>query len=439
MFDIRTFRKRRARHAAATVTALALAWAAAAASAQPSNAWSTPPELRQLVAEALQNNPEIRAAAAERLAAEKRISPAGALEDPMFEAGVVNVPVPSWSFSAEDMTMKMLGLTQRLPFPGKRQLRSDVAAFDAEVIGHGYRETVNRVAREVRLAYYDLALAQISTDIIMRNRDVLEQFLKTAESRYAAGQATQAEVLKAQTQLARMLDELLRLERDRPSAEADLQRALGKVPPMSLQATLAPMSAVPLNREALFDQAVANRPQLLGLQAAIARADKSIELMRKDYYPDFDVKLGYGLRDRAPDGMRRDDMITFTVAINLPVWRESKLDPKVAEAIAMRDQAQQMYLAQQNELRMRLRQQIAIAEQSAKSVQLYDSAILPQARLAVEASFAAYRVNRTELLSLLDSQMTVFNYELSRAQAQASHAKALAEIDLLVGRNEVLP
>jgi cobalt-zinc-cadmium efflux system outer membrane protein len=393
-----------------------------------------PTGLQQLVDEALQRNPDIRAAQQERLAARNRIAPAGALDEPMLEAGLLNVPTGSWSLRAEEMTMKMLGLSQRLPYPGKRQLRRDVASFDAEVFTYGLQETRNRIRRDVQVAYYDLALVDASTRIVLANRGVLEQFLRTAEARYAAGQATQADVLKAQTQLGRMLNELLRLERERPTAESELGRAVGKYLSVPLRAELPPVSAPNWQPEQIYEQALTSRPQLRGLEAAIARADKMIELARKDYYPDFDVKLSYGQRDPAPDGMRRDDMVSLTVAINLPVWRESRLDPRVAETIAMRDQSRQVYQAQLNELRMRVLQQTAAVEQGMKSVALYDSAILPQARLAVEAAFAAYRVNRIEILSLLDSQMTVFDYELSRAQAQATFAKALAEIDFLTGK-----
>jgi outer membrane protein TolC len=134
------------------------------------------------------------------------------------------------------------------------------------------------------------------------------------------------------------------------------------------------------------------------------------------------------------DGSRRPDMVTLTVAMNLPIWRESKLEPRVMETLALRDQALDLYQAQRNEVDARLRQQVETAEQNLRSVRLYQTAILPQARLTVEASLSAYRVNRVDFLTLLDSQMTVFNYEIGLATAIAGYNKALAEIDLLAGR-----
>jgi outer membrane protein TolC len=392
------------------------------------------PQLAKLVDDALARNPEIQAAARERDAARQRIRPAGALDDPMLEAGVVNVPVPSWSFRTEDMTMTMLGLSQRLPFPGKRDLRAEAATKEAVVVGFGYRETVNRVAREVRITYLDLALIADTTRIVQQNRLVLEQFLRTAEARYAQGQATQADVFKAQTQLSRMVEELVRLDRERPAMEAELERAVARpLAPDERPVQVPAVQGTSPDFEALMAKAKAMRPQLLALQAEIERGDKMIELARKDYYPDFDLKFAYGLRQAMPDGTPRDNMVTLTVAINLPVWQASKQDPRLAEAIAMRDRARDMLRSQLNEVAAKLRQQVEVARQSVRSASLYRDAILPPARLAVEAALSAYRVARVDFLTLLDSQMAVFNYEIARAQAVTGFHRALAEIDLIVG------
>ena len=391
--------------------------------------------LTSLVAEALENNPEIQAALRQRDAASQRIAPAAALDDPVLEAGVINAPLASSTFNREDMTMKMIGLSQNLPYPGKRGLRRDVAAKDAEAIGYGYQETVNRVARDIKIAYFDLGLTLARTGLVEKNKAILERFLQIAEGRYEAGRANQADVLKAQTQVSRMVDELLRLARERPTIEAELIRALGRDANVA-----APIPGPPqlreeiLNLESLRENALTQRPQLLALQSLVARNEKALDLARRNYYPDFSARLSYGQRDNMLDGARRADMVSLTVAINLPVWRENKLAPREAESLALRDQAQSLYQAQRNEVSANLRQQVATVEQNFKSAQLYQTTILPQAGLTVESALAAYRVNRIDFLTLLDSQMTVFNYEISLVTAMASYNKALAEIDLLTGK-----
>ena len=389
--------------------------------------------LKALVAESLKGNPEILAAHNEAEAARQRIAPAGALDDPMLEAGLINVPTNSWRLNREDMTMKMLGLTQRLPYPGKRALRREVAAQDAKTVEQGYRETINRVAREVKLAYFDLGLAIETARQLGETTRVLEQFLRIAEARYNVGQGTQADVLKAQTQLAKMSEELLRMQREIPVLQAELTKLLGRAALAPISASLPPLSEATFDLPALSEAALRQRPQLIGLRHVIDKGEAAIELARKDYNPDFDLRLSYGQRQNGPEDMRRSDMISLTVAINLPIWRASKIEPRIAEAHAMRDAARSMYQAQENETVAKLRQQAAMAEQSRRSARLYDTAILPQALLAVESTLVSYRVNRADLLMLLDSQMSLFNYRIGRAAAVVNLNKALAEIEYLTG------
>lgn len=392
--------------------------------------------LQQLIGEALRHNPEIAAAMHERDAAGNRISPAGALDDPMFEAGFLNLPLNSLRFNREDMTMKMLGISQKLPYPGKLGLRQDVAAKNSESVAFGYRETVGRVVREVRIAYYDLALIDRTIALMEQSRQLIEQLLRIAEGRYSVGQSAQAEVLKAQTQLAKMSEELVRARRERRTMEADLQRALGRgADAGGIQPVMPRLDGGPLRMDELREAALRGRPQLLGLQALIDKSEKSLELARKEYYPDFDVRLSYGQRDKMLDGTTRPDMFSLTVAINLPVWRKEKLDPLVAEAQAMREQAISLYQGQYNDLIAKLRQQVAIAEQSRESARLYETGILPQARLSLESALSAYRVNRVDFSMLLDSQMTVLSYEINHASALVAMNKSLAEIDQLTGKS----
>jgi outer membrane protein TolC len=231
-----------------------------------------------------------------------------------------------------------------------------------------------------------------------------------------------------------MDDELIGLAGNRRAIEAELARDLGRESEAGLPApaTLR-LPETTLQFASLRETALKERPQLLGLQSLIDRNGKALDLARRDYYPDFDVKFAYGQRENMLDGTRRDDMVSLTIAVNLPIWRASKRNPGVAEAIAMRNQATDMYQAQVNEVSSQLRQQVANAEQSLKSARLYESGILPQARLAVESSLSAYRVNRVDFLALLDSQMTVLEYEISHAKALSNYNIALAEIELLTG------
>lgn len=389
-------------------------------------------QLAQLLREAAERNPDVLAARREANAAASRIEPASALDDPMMEMGLLNVPTQSLSLRREDMTMKMIGLSQRFPYPGKLTLRREAARKEAQAASSSAQEVLNRVRREVKIAYLDLWLADESLRLTESNLRLLEQLLAIAESRYGVGQATQADVFKAQTQLSRMQEERIKLGRERPMFEAELERASGRGGGASVTPQAPGVVAADLRLDALRAAARANRPQLAAQQAQIERSAAQSDLARKDYYPDFDVRFSYGMRENF-QGMPRENMVSLTVAINLPIWGVKKLEPRVAEAESMRGQAAAMYQAKLNEVDAMLRQQAAAAEQALRAVRLYESALLPQARLTVDASLSAYRVGRVDFFTLLDSRMTVFNAEVGRAAAVVAYNKALAEIAFLSG------
>ncbi|MEX1994817.1 MAG: TolC family protein [Steroidobacteraceae bacterium] len=413
--------------------ALALALATPIAQADDPLAAGSP-QLAALVAEALANNPQIAAARSERDAAQQRVPAAGALDDPMLELGIINAPLESMNLRREDMTMKMLGLGQRLPFPGKRELRRAVATADARSIDLAVQETTHRIERDVRVAYEELAFNEEAQRIIVRTRDALEQLAAIARSRYEVGQAAQNDVLDAHIELEQLGVELLQLSAGNAALQGDLQRLLGRAGPAPRIIAAAPqLAADPGPDPASPGLAIDNRPQLLALQSLVERNSRSIDLAQREYYPDFDVKLQYGQRDRAANGVPRDDMVSLTVGFNLPIWRKSRLEPQVAEARALRRQAQSLLLAQRLETRKELDTQLALARQWRATAGLYQGTLLPQARAATASALAAYQVGRVDFLTLRQAALREFKVSTQLARAIASHNQAIAEIDLLVG------
>jgi outer membrane protein TolC len=105
---------------------------------------TTPLKLNDLVEEALNKNPDILAAKSKWEVFKERPPQAGSLDDPMLGLGIVNLPTDTFSFRQEDMTMKEISLTQRLPYPGKRGLRSEMAQKEAEAALSDYEEVKSK-------------------------------------------------------------------------------------------------------------------------------------------------------------------------------------------------------------------------------------------------------------------------------------------------------
>jgi outer membrane protein TolC len=395
--------------------------------------------LPDLITEALANNADVAAARSELEAARERVAPAGALEDPMLELGVINTPLPSLSLQREDMTMKMLGLGQKLPFPGKRELRRSMAALDADGVESAAFEITNEVIRDVRRVYEEVVFNAEAQRLLARTREEFRILADIARMRHQVGLAVQNDVIDAQTELDRLQAQELALQQEAAGLQAELRRLLGRdAAAATVEATAPALQSSPEPSAQLREAALANRPRLLALQAVVERNARAIELMQREYYPDFDLKLQYGQRDRAPDGMPRDDMVSLTVGVNLPIWRKSRLEPQVAEARAMRTQAESMLAAERRETLAALDTQLASVRQWRSTAALYQDTLLPQVKAAVTSAMAAYRVGRVDFLTLRQAELRVLEVSTALAEAIARHNIAVADIDLLTGRRPSL-
>jgi len=166
------------------------------------------PGIRGNCRRGLRSNPEIQAALKEKQAAQHRIAPAGALDDPMLEAGVLNLPTDTLRPRSRRHDHENDRAVAALPVLRQARIAQEYRRAGRRVGESWFRETVNRVLREIKIAYYDLALTVETQRLTGKNRALLGQLLKVTESRYAVGLSTQADVLKAQTQFTKMLDEL---------------------------------------------------------------------------------------------------------------------------------------------------------------------------------------------------------------------------------------
>ena len=393
----------------------------------------SPTAVAALIEETVRQSPELAAARQRASAAAQRVRPASALQDPMLEFGVVNAPLAPFGLRREEMTMQMIGLSQRVPFPGKRPLRAAVARSSAAAAAAAADDVRDQVVRELRTAYEELCAVRAERGVVAGIVATFQEFIAVAEARYAVGSASQADVLQAETQLARVRQQLLELDRREAESQAMLSRLAGRAEPMPLEPVPQRLAEQPPLLAELIEGST-RRPRAVALEAERASAEDQVALMRREFYPDVDVKLTYGQRQRAPDGMPRDDMISLTFGVNLPVWRRQRLEPQVAEARAMLAERDAMLVALRVETRAELARRQAAADQSRRSVELFDQSLIPAADAAVQTALAAYRVGKVDFLTLLETRMRLFDAQMARIAAIAEHNRALADLDYLAGR-----
>jgi outer membrane protein TolC len=387
----------------------------------------------QLVEEAIQNNPEILAAKNKWEVYKEKIPQASALEDPMFGFGIISLPT-NFSFREEDMTMKEFSISQRFPFYGKRRLMGEMAGKEAEVVFSEIQEKANRIIKEVKSAYYDLSHVYRTTEVVQRNKRILEDFARIAEIRYSVGEGIQQDVLKAHVEVSKMVDELIMLGQRKRTLEAKLNALLNRPPEARVgEPEEVIFRKLLFTNEELQKVALEMNPTLKGMKKMIEAKEKAYALAKREYYPDFNFKFTYGQRDNGPDINRRD-MLTGMMEVNIPIFYKSKQDRKVAETKADILNWEAQYRAMKNEIFFMIADTAAMIHQRERQYELYRTGIIPQASLQINSAMSAYRVNRADFMTLQDAQMTLYKYELEYHQALTEYEKNVANLEGAVGK-----
>ncbi len=396
--------------------------AAAAAVLVPAQ---TPMDLDALVAEALHSNPEIVAAQKKVEAARQRPAQERALPDPMVSVGYNSSgsPRPVAGLGAEPTANAGLMVSQEFPWPGKRKLKGEMAAREADAEFAQYEAVRLSVVSRLKQAYYRLAYAHSARGVLERNRDLLGKLLRVTEAQYAVGKAAQQDVFKAQTQISVLETRLIKLEQEQRSREAEINTLLNRKPgaPVGRPGELKPVQILP-PLEDLYASANTHSPMLRRDRKMIERTELALNMAHKEFYPDYTLNAGYFNMGSMPD------MYMFRADFKLPLQR-SRLHAGVAERAADVSEARRNFEASDQGLHFRIKDDYLMAGASARLMDLYSKTVVPQASLALESSLASYETGTTDFLSVLSNAGMVLEYEMNYYDELTSYYLALSRLE----------
>ncbi|WP_306532724.1 TolC family protein [Geobacter sp.] len=394
-----------------------------------------PEELPMLVEQALAANPEVKASQARWEMYTSRVKQAGALDDPMLMLKLQSFLLRDPFNSQRDpMTQRIVGISQQLPFWGKRALKEEVAAREAEAYQWQIEERKLELARMVKETWYQIYLTDRELAIVGKNIRVMDDFIALAETRYSVGQGAQQDVFKAQVERSRMLDMQISLEQRRKSLQATLNTLLFR-PAETPVGTIPDFEIRPVSWTAEQLQAAAqeNRPLLKSYGALMAKGEAGHRLAQKEFFPDFNLSFEYMQRDPINEMEAGYDMYGAGVTFNLPIQRERR-QAMAREAAAETGMARAERDMLVNGISLGIADNLAQMERREKLVHLYRTGIIPQAEQSLESAAIGYRVGKVDFLTLLDARLTLFTYEREYYESQAEYQMRKAQLEALVGK-----
>jgi outer membrane protein TolC len=380
--------------------------------------------MEQLVAEVQARNPSLQAASAAWRAAANRYPQAVSLDDPMFTYLIS----PTSGLGGDNGGWMVQG-SQKLPWPGKRELRGDVACAEAEAMRGDIGDTRLRLAEAARTAFYDYYLAQREMDVNTATGRLLKQFRDIAWNKYQVNQATEQDALQADVELAALESRGAELARDEQVSVARINTLLHRDPHHTLPpppAKIAVADSLP-PAESLQQTAVQSRPDLYAAQARIRSEEANLALACKEYYPDVNLVVKYDAF--MPENIRP----AVGMDINIPI-RYCRRSAAVQEAENRVAQRCAEYQDRLNQVRYEVQTALDRAAKSERVARIYEDKILPAARRSLDSAIANYTSGKLDFLRLLDTERQLYSQQDMHYQAVAEYHLRLAELERAVGQ-----
>ena len=381
----------------------------------------------QVVNEVLRNNPSLKAARANWEAMKQRIPQARAWEDARVGVDVERMETTRFDTFTDNEWMA----AQELPLSGKNRKRGQAAVAEAAAAFEEFRRRELDLTARARAACYRLANAYEQLAVTGKNQELLKQFLEISRAKYEVGKQSQADVLVAETDLGKLLETRFDIERQISEEQSRLNVLMNRPAqaPLGRPAGLAFVS-VELSLDRLQSMALTHRPELLAAQKKIEAAKARVDLARREWIPDPELRVEARQFNGRGGGIQEYDTGIF---FKVPWLNRKKYKAAIAEARSMKESAEHELEALRKETLGMVRDQLKKVETFHHHTELFRDRIVPLAQQAVKANQVSYEADKSGFLDLIVAQRTALDAESMYWSHLTDYLVAVAELEAAVG------
>jgi Outer membrane protein len=388
-------------------------------------------ELQALITEAIQNNPQLRAARNRTEAAKTKIDQSTSWEPPQLGVEFYQIPVQSFPNPVKNNMEMDYSLQQMIPFPGKLSAMGNAAENNAEMADQNYKALERKLIRDLKSAYYDLYLVQQKIQINAENQDIMRSFVDIARKQYEVGMGKQVDILRAQTELSTLANDGINLRKEKQVVEAMVNTILSR-------RTNSPLGPVPEIEkdfpEWTFEQlqplSLEARPELKAMNYSIDMNKSELSLSKREYLPDVMARVMY--KDMA---MTPNDYWSVMVGISIPLapWSSGKYTSKVEENEINVRRAEDDVAAMKNMTSFEVQDALVKMQTNKNLVDLYRNTVIPQSEQTLQSTISAYQTGKTEFLMMIDAYRTVLMSKLNYYMSVMNYMSSQAALEQAVG------
>ena len=375
------------------------------------------------------NAPSLTAQDAKIQAASSAAIPAGELPDPKLLLGVQNYPIGGpdrWSIDQDFMTMRMVGVSQEMPSSAKRKARIEVA--DAAIERAAAERRVERL--KVRQA---TALAWINSYSVERKDTLFQDLYKenrlladTVRAQIAGGRAQPADAVTPKQEAAQLEEQQDDLIRQRAQARAALKRWIG---PAANDKPVGSLPEWPVEASD-YSHKLQHHPELAAFAPMTREAQAKVREAEAEKQSDWSWEVDYQNR-----GRQFGDMVSAQFSWDLPLFPDSRQNPKIAAKHAELNQLEAEREALSRKHTQQLEDELADYERLNRAVRRTLDSLLPLAKEKVELSMASYRAGKGDLNSVVAARRELIEARLKQIDVEEQRALTSARLYFAYGES----
>ena len=380
---------------------------------------------REAIAEALARNPGLLASREQVEQARAAVVTATAFPDPTL---AVDVSGQSKPLNPNSNNSNDIGFGVTFPFPGKTRLRGEVAKSALKAAEFTLTQLRQMVASQTAQAYDAILVALRHEQDLKEGKGLAQDFLEKTKARFLAGTVAKVDVVKAQVDVAQADNDLIANQRSLLTAQASLNRLLGRSGGAPVEATDSlevPVSIAEL--EALEKLAQASRPELQSLEIQRQGASAATRLARQFWAPDLNLTFSRNAADGSPT------TYTTGIGIGFPIFFRQHLQGEVASAVHREQELAANVSDIVVQISLDVRTAYANASTALRQAIFLRDDLLPEAREVYRVASVSYGLGGASALELLDAKRTLLDAEKQYADALAAANDAQAALELAVG------
>lgn len=393
------------------------------------------PQLQALIRTALEQNYDVRIAAARILQAQAqyRITRADQLPTVTAGAAAVNERFPNTKALPEyetSATSVSASLAWELDFWGKYRRATEAARADLLATQWGRRAVINSLVSDVASAYFQLRAYDLQLEIARRTLASRQQSLELTRTLADGGAATMLDVRQAEQLVAIAAETIPDLERRIQQQENYTSILLGKNPgPITRGMALTEQPHAPEVPAGLPSNLLARRPDIRQAEDQLIAANARIGVARAAYFPQIFLTATGGFLSSALSSLFTGPagLWNFGGAVTQPIFAGGRIKGGVKLAEARKEE---MVLVYQRTIQEAFRgvSDALVAYRKNREFRQHQEELVLAAQDAAELSEVRFRGGAANYLEVLTNETNAFNAELGLAQARLNELLALVEI-----------